>query len=398
MAANAARLGRLPQFFDNDSNGIVVIWGISAVLIPIIREVVVVESYYAFGFVSAFIITSTTVFFVRKDAMRERGIEPGSAEARSLRFAGLRGMIASYIMGVVLITQKTEALLAIVIFGALITLFQLYMANGGLSRRDRVPTLNNLQPGTSRPQYDMGVQRAHDHARQRGIVDALEEIIQDGLLNKFNVGPDRVRILISYLYNIDPAIMEPGHEDEHHERIEEPNLALEQTYREAYEQKSKILRRIEDYSHLGIFMFINNYHLNWVSPEHNRDASIVQKAMLDILFPLTDHDEIWQEFCAFEPHQVPEPIWQFSRQRYLWAKDQWPNLSDRITTIWTLQDFGLLPDDINVGMVISVANGRQFRSLQMPTGADGPRVSTPLQDGEELAEEDDSPADPASSS
>ncbi|MCB0011575.1 MAG: hypothetical protein KDE34_06730 [Anaerolineales bacterium] len=388
VAANAARLGRLPQFFDNDSNGIVVIWAISAVLIPIIREVVVVESYYAFGFVSAFIITSTTVFFVRKDALQERGIAPGSSEAKSLRFAGLRGMIASYIMGIVLVTQKTEALVAIVFFGAVITLFQIYMANGSISRRDRVPTLNNLQPGTSKPQYEMGIQRAHDQARQRGIVDALEEIVHDGSLNKFNVGPDRIRTLISYLYNIDQTIMDPAHDD-HHERIEEPNIALEETYREAYEQKARILRRIEDYSHLGIFMFINNYHLNWVSPEHGRPAAVVQKAMLDILFPLTDHEEIWQEFCAFEPHQVPEPIWQFSRQRYLWAKDQWPNLSDRITTIWTLQDFGLLPDNINVEMVVSVADGRQFRSLQMPTATDGPRVNAPLSGDEEAAEAGD---------
>ena len=384
VAANAARLGRLPGFFANDSNGIVVIWGIAAVMIPIIREVVIVESYYAFGFVSAFIITSTTVFFARNDALLERGISPGSAEARSLRFAGLRGMIASYIMGVVLITQKSEALVAIILFGAIITFIQLYVANGSLRSRDRVPTLNNVTPGMNNPEYEMGVQRAHDEARQRGIVDALEEIIHDGSLNKFNVGPDRVRRLVSYLYNIDAEIMDQSHDD-HHERIEEPNIALEETYREAYGQKEKILRRIEDYSHLGIFMFINNYHLNWVSPETGRDADIVQKAMLDILFPLTDHEVIWQEFQAFQPHQVPEPIWQFSRQRYLWAKDQWPNLSDRITTIWTLQDFGILPEDINVEMVISVANGRQFRAVKLPsTGSEGPRVTEVVLDDPEM--------------
>ncbi|MCB0092482.1 MAG: hypothetical protein KDE54_31555, partial [Caldilineaceae bacterium] len=70
VAANAARLGRLPGFFSDDRIGIAVIWAISAILIPIIREVVVVEAYYAFGFVSAFVITSTTVFFVRDDALR----------------------------------------------------------------------------------------------------------------------------------------------------------------------------------------------------------------------------------------------------------------------------------------------------------------------------------------
>ena len=42
--------------------------------------------------------------------------------------------IASYIMGLVLITQKTEALLAIVFFGAVITLFQIYMAYFGLGQ------------------------------------------------------------------------------------------------------------------------------------------------------------------------------------------------------------------------------------------------------------------------
>ena len=106
VAANAARLGRLPGFFDDDRIGIGVIWALSAVLIPIIREVVVVEAYYAFGFVSAFVITSTTVFLVRDDALQERGIEPGSSEAKSLKFAGLRGMIASYFMMVVLICAK----------------------------------------------------------------------------------------------------------------------------------------------------------------------------------------------------------------------------------------------------------------------------------------------------
>ena len=113
-------------------------------------------------------------------------------------------------------------------------------------------------------------------------------------------------------------------------------------------------------------MFINNYHINWVDEEHGRDAAVVQKAMLDILFPLTAHEEIWQEFQAFKPERQPEPIWQFSRRRYLWAKDQWPNLSDRITTIWTLQDFGLLPADIDVQTVIAVADGSRQMQVQFP--------------------------------
>ncbi len=366
VAANAARLGRLPSFFSDDRNGIAVIWGISAILIPIIREVVVVESYYAFGFVSAFVITSTTVFFVRDDAMRERGIEPGSPEAKSLRFAGLRGMIASYFMLIVLITQKTDALAAILLAGAAITLFQLYVAHGNLKPQTLKVAPLKMAEGTQKPDYDMGVRRAHDQARQRGIAHAVEDLIEEGGFAKFNVGPDRIKTLVCYLYNVDPSLFNTPHE-EHHERIEEPNLDLEDTYQKAYDQKQQILRRVEDYSHFGIFMFINNYHVNWVAEEHGRDAAVVQKAMLDILFPLTAHEEIWQEYRAFKSQYMPEPIWQFSRRRYLWAKDQWPNLSDRITTIWTLQDFGLLPKDIDVQTVISVADGKRQMMVKIPT-------------------------------
>ena len=373
VAANAARLGRLPSFFQDDRIGIAVIWGVSAVLIPIIREVVVVESYYAFGFVSAFVITSTTVFFVRDDALRDRGIEPGSSEAKSLKFAGLRGMIASYIMAIVLVTQKTDALVAITIAGAIITLFQIFVANGGLKRIETEVALPAFPPGTSKLEYEMGVQRAHDEARQRGIVDATEELIESGALAKFNVGPDRIRKLVGYLYNIEPALFDPNRFHDHHERIEEPNLDLEATYRNAYEQKSRVARRIEDYSHFGIFTFIRNYHLNWIATEHGRDAKAVQQAMLDILFPMTAHDEIWQEYCDFKPEHMPEPLWQFSRQRYLWAKDQWPNLSDRITTVWTLQDFGLLPKEINIKTIVSVAEGKQYKivNIHMEHDEDG---------------------------
>jgi hypothetical protein len=365
VAANAARLGRLPDFFLEDRIGIAVIWGISAILIPIIREVIVVESYYAFGFVSAFAISSTTVYFVRNDALRERGIEPETSEAHSLRFAGMRGMIASYIMAIVLVTQKSDALAAIAIAGMAITLFQIFVANGGFKRSQEEVTPPVFPPGTREITYEMGVQRAHDQARQRGIVDALEELIETGALAKFNVGPDRVRRLVTYLYNIDPQLFDPKVRHEHYERIEEPNLNLEATYRAAYEQKSKVARRIEDYSHFGIFMFIRNYHLNWVAAEYGRDAKAVQQAMLDILFPMTPHEDIWQEYCAFKPHHMPEPLWQFSRQRYLWAKDQWPNLSDRITTVWTLQDFGLLPKEVDIKTIISVAGGKQYKIINI---------------------------------
>jgi hypothetical protein len=366
VAANAARLGRLPAFFGDDRVGIAVIWGVSAILIPIIREVVVVESYYAFGFVSAFVITSTTVFFVRDDALRERKIEPGSAEARSLKFAGLRGMIASYFMAIVLITQKTDALLAIAIAGAAITIFQIYYSNRFRKVADEL-VHTELVPGSGVPTYHLGIERAHDQARQRGIVDALEALIADGGFAKFNVGPDRIRKLVGYLYNIDSELLHIQHDEHGHERIPEPNLNLEATYQAAYNLKDKILRRVEDYSHFGIFMFVNNYHINWVSPEHGRDAKVVQQAMVDILFPLTNHEDIWGEFERFEPTFQPEPIWQFSRQRYLWAKDQWPNLSDRITTIWTLQDFGLIRDDIDVETIISVAGGRKQMVVKVPT-------------------------------
>ncbi|RMF02767.1 MAG: hypothetical protein D6768_07450 [Chloroflexi bacterium] len=377
VAANAARLGRLPAFFTEDRIGIGVIWGISALLIPIIREVVVVEAYYAFGFVSAFIITSTTVFFVRNDVLEKRGIAPGSAEARSLKFAGFRGMVASYIMGGVLVTQKTDALVVIAAAGISITLFQIFIANGGFKRKPDKEAPPAFPPGTDKLTYEMGIQRALDHARQRGIVDALEELIESGALAKFNVGPERIRRLAYYLYNIDTDLFKfNGHRhlEHEHEHIEEPNLELEATYQAAYNQRNQIARRIEDFSHYGIFMFIQNYHVNWIAPDLGRDGSVVQKAMLDMLFPLTPHEEIWEEYCQFKPKRQPEPIWQFSRQRYLWAKDQWPNLSGRITTIWTLQDFNLIPKDIDVKMVITVADGKQYRHVKIH--------STPAEDGD----------------
>lgn len=371
VAANAARLGRLPGFFSNDRIGIAVIWGVAAVLIPIIREVVIVEAYYAFGFVSAFVITSTTVFFVREDVLIDRGIEPGSAEAKSLKFAGLRGMIASYFMMVVLITQKTDALGVIVFSGAAITLFQIFYANRGLRRStEETVALPDNPPGTSHALYDTGVQRAHDEARQRGIVNAVEDLIAEGAFVKFNVGPNRVKTLVCYLYNLDPDLFVDHEDDSHHERIEEPSIELEATYNDAYAQKQKVLRRVEDYSHFGIFMFINNYHINWIDTDRGRTAQTVQKAMLNILFPLTDEQEIWEEFTNFKPEFQPEPIWQFSRQRYVWAKDQWPNLSDKITTIWTLQDFGMLPRDIDVETIISVADGRRRMMVKIPSNVD----------------------------
>ncbi len=363
VAANAARLGRLPGFLLDDRIGIAIIWGVSAVLIPIIKQVVVVESYYAFGFVSAFIITSTAVFFVRNDVLEKKGIRPGSAEARTLRFAGARGMFASYLMGAVLVVEKTHALYAVALAGAAITVFQILVANGGFKKQDVRKLIDVIVSQTDRFKPHSGIERAIEQARQRGIADALEDLHHEGRLVKFNVDFWRVQRLVAYLYNLDPKVFDKGeHEDE---RIEEPNLILAEAYERAYAQKEQILKRIERYSHFGIFMFIHNYHVNWIAPETGRSAETVQQAMIHILFPLTPPEEIWAEYQAFKPVRQPEEIWQFSRQRYLWAKDQWPNLSDRITTIWTLQDFGLLPKDISFDMVVTVANGKEFRRIHV---------------------------------
>ena len=242
VAANAARLGRLPAMFTDDRIGIVVIWVIAAVLIPVIRQVTVVEAYYAFGFVSAFIITSTAVFFVRHDVLLARGIQPGSGEAKSLRFAGFRGMIASYFMGIVLITQKTDALLVIAVTGAAITLFQIYISRGGFKRKP-LPESSQALPPTPYPRdviYEDGIQRSHDRARQRGIVDALEELIESRTFNQYNVGPERIRRLVYYLYNIDTTLFPIDGQPQEHERIEEPNQELEGTYQQTYALKDEI--------------------------------------------------------------------------------------------------------------------------------------------------------------
>ncbi len=365
VAANAARLGRMPNFLHDDRIGISIIWAVSALLIPIIKQVVVVESYYAFGFVSAFMITSTAVYFAREDVLLKKHIKPGSAEARTLKFAGARGMFASYLMGIILVTQKTHALIAVTIVGVVLTLFQLFVANGGFKKPDVRKLIDKIVAGSEKVRPESGVERAIEQARQRGIADALEDLIADGRMVKFNVDDHRIHRLVAYLYNLDISIFTP--DETHHERIEEPNLIMEEAYERAYAQKEEIFRRIEECSHYGIFMFIHNYHVNWVSPETGRDAETVQQAMVDILFPLTPHEKIWAEYKNFKPIRQGEETWQFSRQRYRWAKNQWPNLSDRITTIWTLQDFGLVPQDVQFDMLITVANGKQFRRVKVHT-------------------------------
>jgi hypothetical protein len=399
VASNAAQLGRLPRFFLNDRWGIGVIWFAAAVTIPIVREVVVVESYYAFGFVSAFIITSTTVFFVREEAMLDRGIEPGSAEARSLKFAGLRGMIASYFMGAVLVTQKTDALFVIGALGAIITVAQLFIARNGL-RRDEEKM--NVDPETI-PSFDAyvypsGTARALDEARQRGVAHAFNHLVEGGELLKFNVPTKSLRQVVCHMYKVRPEFFDGGDDGQHvHERFPEPSEMLEDVYQEAYQSHEEIRRRIEEMSHYGIFTFIDKYYHNWVNYDHGRDPATVQRAMLDILFPRTDSDEIWEEYQNYDWIKMPEDIWQFCRQRYNWAKDQWPNLSDRITTVWTLQELGLIPDEVDIEMVISVADRNdELRKVEIrthgpeaPLEADHPSGDARLPDAKD--EDEDKP-------
>lgn len=367
VAANAAQLGRLPSFFQDDRIGIAVIWAVAAILIPMIREVVIVESYYAFGFVTAFMITSTTVVFVRDDVLEDRGIKVGSDEAKSLKFAGIRGMIASYFMGIVLVFTKTDALIVIVIAGVVITLLQWLIANGGFRAKSRKPVFEGASSLEVRPVYADGITRAHDEARQRAIADAIHDMYEEGAFVKFNVDIDRIVQITSHLFKVNRSQFNLDYGHDHHDRFEEPSVELEQTYQNTYNMRQYLYDRIEHYSHYGIFTFIDKYHANWINAKGGRDSATVQQAMLDILFPMTPHDEVWDEYRNFEWEKLPEEIWQFSRERYRWAKDQWPNLSDRITTVWTLQDFGLIPEEVDIEMVISVSSENKLRRVGIHT-------------------------------
>ena len=342
VAANAARLGRLPRPFEDDRVGIVVIWLVAAIFVPLIPSVTQVESYYAFGFVSAFVITSTTIFFVRDDVLIARGIEPGTDAAKALRFAGLRGMLASYFMAIVLVTQKTAALPPIVIAASIITLFQ-YLNYHGFFRRFVPITDEEIKksqlPGRPRI-YGTGRDRALDEARQHGLAAMVDDLLHQGSMVKFNVEPARIRRLIGYTHDILPITWVETEEAHHHgERIEEPCEEQEQCYTDAYAMSDEIMQTIEHYSHYGIFTFIDKYGHNWVSEV--RDLATVQKAMIKALFPRTSPEQIWDEFNTFRWQQQPEEVWQFSRERYHWAKNQWPNISTHVTTIWTLQDVGI---------------------------------------------------------
>ncbi len=78
----------------------------------------------------------------------------------------------------------------------------------GLKRKQVELPAPTYEPGTGAPDYDMGLERAHDQARQRGIADAVYDLIETGAFNKFNVGPDRVIQLVCYLYNLDPILFQ----------------------------------------------------------------------------------------------------------------------------------------------------------------------------------------------
>ncbi len=79
-----------------------------------------------------------------------------------------------------------------------------------------------------------------------------------------------------------------------------------------------------------------------------------------------DDDLMWDKYCNADTSRQPEAVWQFSRVRYQWAKEQWPNLSDHITTIWTLQDFGLIPTDIDLQTTVPVAGGNDSMLVNIP--------------------------------
>jgi len=368
VAANAARLGRMPRPFLDDRVGIAVIWLAAAVTIPLIPSVTLVESFYAFGFVSAFIITSTTVYFVRKEVLEEAEIEIGSAGYKSLRFAAMRGMIASYIMGIVLVTQKTDALPFIVVAGTLITIFQVIVSRGGFKENTLEEPERLDVTGVAR--YISGTQRARDEARQRGVVDLVNQLQKEGALIKFNVAPESVQRLISATYKISPSLWHEnghGHHDEEH--FPEPTESLERVYQAAYRQRSSIIATIEAYSHYGIFTFVKRYARNWSSDV--RDESVVEYNMLSILFQQSNYNEILAEYKDYHWAEQPEAIWQFSRQRYAWAKNQWVNLSDRITTIWTLQDVGLLPKELNAEAIMKqIGEAQNIKPNEVPDSVD----------------------------
>ena len=292
-------------------------------------------------------------------------------------------MIASYAMGLVLITQKTDALGVIVVLGAVITLFQLYYAFGG-ARKDPVKLRAYTPEPESKANYESGIQRAHDKARARGIIDRVNALLDEGALVKFNVDSSRIRRLATHVYGLDPDAfalqkMEAEYDDD---IAHEPSVDLEAAYHQYFDAREEVMSKIESYSHYGIFTFIDKYYANWVNEEHGRVAADVQQAMISLLFPLTDDDIIFAQFQQYKWEKQPEEVWQFCRERYSWAKDQWPNLSGRLTTVWTLQELGLIPDELDIKTIISVNARNDLREVKIHTH------------GRDLLERDGADSDP----
>ena len=295
-------------------------------------------------------------------------------------------MLASYAMGIVLITQKTDALGAIVVLAMLITLFQLYYAFGG-ARRDPAKLSAYTPAPDGKPDYHSGIQRAHDKARARGIIDRVNQLLEEGALVKFNVDSARIRRLVTYVYCLDKDAFELQRmEAEYDDDIaHEPSKELDDTYFKTFNARDEIIAKIESYSHYGIFTFIDKYYANWVNEEHGRNGADVQRSMISLLFPLTDDDLIFEQFQQYKWEQQPEEIWQFCRERYSWAKDQWPNLSGRLTTVWTLQELGLIPDEVDIKTIISVNARNDLREIKIHTH--GPFEPAPADDDTEAGDD-----------
>lgn len=196
---------------------------------------------------------------------------------------------------------------------------------------------------------------------------------------KFNVDSARIRRLVTYVYSLDNDAFELQRmEAEYDDDIaHEPSKELEDTCNKHFNARADILAEIESYSHHGIFTFIDKYYANGVNEEHGRNAADVQRSMISLLFPLTDDDLIFEQFQKYRWEQQPEAIWQFCRERYSWAKDQWPNLSGRLTTVWTLQELGLIPDEVDIKTIISVNARNDLREIKIHTH--GPFEPTPAE-------------------
>ena len=192
----------------------------------------------------------------------------------------------------------------------MLTLFQLYCAFGG-TRKDPAKLQEYTPAPDSKPDYESGIQRAHDKARVRAIIDGVNALMEEGVLVKFNVDHHRIERLITHAYNLAPdAFVQQVEEAQFEDDIaHEPSQDLEATYDKYFNARDIILNRIESYSHYGIFTFIDKYYANWVSEEHGRDAAEVQRSMISLLFPMTDDEAIWDQYQDYVWEKQPEAIW-----------------------------------------------------------------------------------------